>query len=107
MKIINEKANNKNNFRIFNRQENNQKREVEANKTKIIMNTETKKVKSKRTSLSDMPSLSTKQIESILFEEVGGDPKKLKHIKDKHPMMNIHGLIRINGEYYQWVYSNR
>lgn len=54
-----------------------------------------------------MPRFSVDQIESIVFDQVGDYPKKLKHIKDPHPMMNAHGLMRIDGEYYQWVYTNR
>ena len=53
-----------------------------------------------------MHRFSTNEIESILFEQVGDYPRKLKHIKRKHPQMNVHGLIVINKEYYEWVYAN-
>ena len=41
------------------------------------------------------------QIESILFTPVGGFPYRLKKVEVNHPMMNVAGLIRIEGEYYK------
>ena len=51
-----------------------------------------------------MPRLSIQQIESIEIMQIGEMfPKKLKHLVIKNPMTNVAGLVRINGEYYQWV----
>lgn len=51
-----------------------------------------------------MPRLSIQQIESIEMMQIGEMfPKKLKHLVIKNPMTNVAGLVRINGEYYQWV----
>ncbi len=51
-----------------------------------------------------MPRLSIQQIESIEMMQIGEMfPKKLKHLVIKNPMTNVSGLVRINGEYYQWV----
>jgi hypothetical protein len=51
-----------------------------------------------------MPRLSIQQIESIEMMQIGDMfPKKLKHIVITHPMTNVAGLVKINGEYYQWV----
>jgi hypothetical protein len=71
------------------------------------MNTDSKKTETKQCTIpSVMRSFSTDEIESIIFEQVGDYPKKLKHIKRQHPQMNVHGLIMINREYYEWVYVN-
>lgn len=48
-------------------------------------------------------SLSIKQIESIKFDVIGSFPYKLKHINKLHPMNNVHGKMRIDGEYYEFV----
>lgn len=51
-----------------------------------------------------MPRLSIQQIESIEMMQIGEMfPKKLKHIVIKNPMTNVAGLVKINGEYFQWV----
>jgi hypothetical protein len=51
-----------------------------------------------------MPCLSIQQIESIEMMQIGEMfPKKLKHIVIDHPMTNVSGLVKINGEYFQWV----
>ena len=51
-----------------------------------------------------MPRLSIQQIESIEMMQIGEMfPKKLKHIVINHPMTNVSGLVKINGEYFQWV----
>ena len=51
-----------------------------------------------------MPRLSIQQIESIEMMQIGEMfPKKLKHVVINHPMTNVAGLVKINGEYFQWV----
>lgn len=51
-----------------------------------------------------MKALTTEQIESIEFEEVGdGFTKKLVRMSKANPFSNAHGCVRINGEYYRWV----
>lgn len=42
-------------------------------------------------------------IEEIVFEKIGYGSFKLKEVKVNHPMMNVHGLTRINGKYYREV----
>lgn len=64
------------------------------------------KYTSKKKPYSVIHRFSKDEIESIIFEQVGSCPKKLKHIKIEHPQMNVHGLIMINREYYEWVYVN-
>jgi len=53
-----------------------------------------------------IPRLSIEQIESIEMMQIGEMlPKKLKHVNIIHPMQNIAGLVKINGEYYKWTSS--
>lgn len=47
--------------------------------------------------------MSIEEIESITFDEIGSYPYRLKRISQPPLLMNIHGCIYIEGEYYQKI----
>jgi hypothetical protein len=48
-----------------------------------------------------------KDLEKVIFDEIGSYAYTLKKLDNPHPIMNAHGLIYIDGAYYKKVSVNR
>ena len=52
----------------------------------------------------DNLNLSPNAIENLVFNKNGSIKKRLKLVKNPHPMLNALVLMEVNGDYYEWKY---
>lgn len=54
--------------------------------------------------MSKEQKLTSEQIESIVFEQMGDMfAKRLEKVNITNPLQNIGGMVRIGKDYYKWV----